>query len=383
MAAVAAATLRRACPCSYTPAQIVFGSTGSKRVKAAVFYSHNDIRVEEVPTPEPGPGEVLVRIGTAGICGSDLHRYRLGGMPGQTYPMMTGHELAGEIAALGPGVTGLEVGQRVGVEPMHLVGCGRCRWCRRGDYNQCPNRGVRDGRRRGSKGFAQYDVATPDYVYPLPDNVSVAAAAILDVVAVAVHGNHRVHVEPWEHVVVIGTGPIALCAGLIARSCGPKQVIMSGIDDPTLRFAREVGACDVAINSATTSLKEAVLDLTDGGADVVFEAVGGTAPTFPQALDLAAPGGRVALVGTFQVPQTFVPQVPRRKELTLFWSDSYATWRGVREYQIAIDMVADGRVPADRLITHRYPLDDIAEAFRVADQKLQTGAVKTVIEPFA
>jgi len=109
----------------------------------------------------------------------------------------------------------------------------------------------------------------------------------------------------------------------------------------------------------------------------------GTAPTFPQVLDLAAPGGRVGLVGTFQVPQTFTPQVPRRKELTLHWSDSYATWRGVREYQLAIDMVADGRVRADRLITHRFPLDDIAEAFQMADQKLQTGAVKTVVQPFA
>jgi threonine dehydrogenase-like Zn-dependent dehydrogenase len=171
--------------------------------------------------------------------------------------------------------------------------------------------------------------------------------------------------------------------GMIARSSGPKRVIMAGLDEPTLRFAREVGACDVTVNSAQVGLKEAVLELTDGGADVVFEAVGGTAPTFPQALDIAAPGARVAAVGTFQVPQTFTPQIPRRKELTVYWSDSYATWRGVREYQIAIDMVADGRVRADRLITHRFPLDEIATAFRVADQKLQTGAVKTVLLPFA
>ncbi len=352
-------------------------------MKAALFYSHNDIRVEEVPTPDPAAGEVLVRIDTAGICGSDLHRYRLGGQPVQTYPHMTGHELAGEIVELGPGVAGLTVGQRVGVEPQHLVGCGLCRWCRRGDYHNCQNRGRRDGRRLSSHGFAQYDTAVSDYVYPLPESVSVDAAAILDVVAVAVHANHRVHVEPWERVVVIGCGPIALCIGMIARSCGPKQVIMAGLDDPTLKFAREIGACDVTVNSARDDLKQAVLDLTDGGADVVYEAVGGTAPTFPQALDVAAPGARVAEVGTFQVPQTFTPQAPRRKELTVYWSDSYATWRGVREYQIAIDLVAAGRVKADKLITHRFPLDEIATAFQVADQKLQTGAVKTVVQPFA
>lgn len=352
-------------------------------MKAAVFYSHNDIRVEDAPCPEPGPGQVLVRIASAGICGSDLHRYRLGGMAGQAYPHMTGHELAGEIAALGLGVTGLAVGQRVGVEPQHLVGCGDCRWCRRGDYNNCPQRGTRDGTRLSSHGFAQYDLAVADYVYPLPDNVTLEAASILDVVAVALHGVHRVHPEPWETVAVIGCGPIALCAGMIARSCGPRRVIMAGLDDPTLAFAKDLGACDVTVNSARDDLKRAVLDHSDGGADVVYEAVGGTAPTFPQALDIAASGARIAEVGTFQVPQTFTPQVPRRKELTVFWSDSYATWRGVREYQIAIDMVADGRVKADRLITHRFPLDEIATAFRVADQKLQTGAVKTVLHPFA
>lgn len=352
-------------------------------MKAALFYSHNDIRVEEVPTPSPGPGEVLVRIATAGICGSDLHRYRLGGMPGQHYPHMTGHELAGTIVALGDDVDGLSVGERIGVEPQHLVGCGTCRWCRRGDYHSCPNRGIRAGRRVASHGFAQFDVASADSVYPLPDAVSTDAAAILDVVAVAVHANHRVHVQPWESVAVIGCGPIALCIGMIARSCGPRRVIMVGLDDPTLRFAQELGACDITINSGASDLTEAVREATDGGADVVFEAVGGTAPTFPQALEIAAPGARIAEVGTFQVPQTFPPQIPRRKELTVFWCDSYATWRGVREYQIAIDMVADGRVRADRLITHRFPLDDIATAFSVADQKLQNGAVKTVVLPFA
>ncbi len=350
-------------------------------MKAAMFYSHNDIRVEEVPSPEPGPNEVLVRVVTAGICGSDLHRYRLGGMSGQRYPHLTGNELAGEVVGLGAGVGGLHIGQRVGVEPNHLVGCGKCRWCRRGDEHNCATRGTHNGRRVGSHGFAQCDVAIEGYVHPLPDNVSTDAAAILDVVAVALHGVHRVMPEPWEHVAVIGSGPIALSIGMIARSCGAKRVLMAGLDDPTLEFAKAIGACDVAINSAKTDLKQRILDATDGGADVVYEAVGGTAPTFAQALDIAAPGGRVATVGTFQVPQTFVPQIPRRKELSLFWCDSYSSWRGVREYQIAIDMVADGRVRADQMITHHFPLDEIAHAFDIADRKLETGAVKTVIHP--
>src|SRR5919197_3212662 len=103
-------------------------------MKAALFYGGPDIRVEELPVPAPGPGEVLVRVGAAGICGSDLHRYRQPA-PTATVPTRAGHELAGEVAALGPGVAGLAVGQRVGVEPLHLLGCGACPQCRRGEYH--------------------------------------------------------------------------------------------------------------------------------------------------------------------------------------------------------------------------------------------------------
>ena len=121
--------------------------------------------------PDARPGEVLVRIGAAGVCGSDLHPYR-GASPWgaqEPGPRRAGHELAGTIEALGPGVTHLAVGQRVGVEPMHLVGCGRCRQCRRGDYHVCPTRGMHNGQRRGSAGFSELDLAVAENVYPLPD----------------------------------------------------------------------------------------------------------------------------------------------------------------------------------------------------------------------
>ncbi len=125
-------------------------------MKAALFYGGPDIRVEQVPDPVPGPGEVLVRVQAAGICGSDLHGYRnpaasLHAGPG---PRLSGHELAGVVAVLGAGVTGLSVGQRVGVEPRHLVGCGHCRWCRRGDYHLI-KQNIETNRSIGMQTFAQ------------------------------------------------------------------------------------------------------------------------------------------------------------------------------------------------------------------------------------
>jgi len=135
-------------------------------MKAALFYGGPDIRVEMVPDPVPGSGEVLVRVRAAGVCGSDLHRYRRRD-DRQAEPSMTGHELAGEIAAVGPGVTGLAVGQRVGVEPRHLVSCGHCRYCLRGDTELCPEVGMEDGRHVQSTGFAEYSLEPASNCYPL------------------------------------------------------------------------------------------------------------------------------------------------------------------------------------------------------------------------
>lgn len=354
-------------------------------MKAALFYGGRDIRVEELPDPEPGPGEVLVRIGAAGVCGSDLHPYR-GASPWgaqEPGPRRAGHELAGTIAALGAGVTHLAVGQRVGVEPMHLVGCGRCRQCRRGDYHVCPTRGMHDGRRRGSAGFSELDLAVAENVYPLPDSISLDAASLLDVYGCGVHAINRVPLRAMEHVCVVGTGPIGLTMGQVARAAGARQVIMIGRRDEPLDFAVKVGAADTVVNNTrVASLGEAIADLTGGElCDAVFESVGGTSDTMAQAVEAAAYGGRIGIIGAFWGDVAVAYRVANRKELDLLWCNSYASWHGVREFQIALDMVAEGRVLAEALISHRYPLADIAEAFRAADDKSASGAVKVLVNP--
>ena len=132
------------------------------------------------------------------------------------------------VAALGPGVTGLSTGQRVGIEPEHLIGCGACQECRRGDSHLCATRGQRDGARLGSHGFSEYDVCLARNVHPLPDSVSEDAAAILDCYACAVHALHRTPVTPDSTALVIGTGAIGMTLGQVLRAAGARQVIMVG-----------------------------------------------------------------------------------------------------------------------------------------------------------
>jgi 2-desacetyl-2-hydroxyethyl bacteriochlorophyllide A dehydrogenase len=350
-------------------------------MKTAMFYGGPDVRVEEVPTPAPGPGEVTVRVRAAGICGSDLHGYRQA-RPGVSYPIRAGHELSGEILEIGPGVSGLAVGQRVGIEPMHLLGCGSCTQCQRGDYHICPRRGQRGGKSLHSSGFSECDVVAASNVFPLPDHVSLEEAAILDVYAVAVHGVNRLPVKPYHSVVILGTGAVGLTQGQVARALGARQVIVVGQRDDPLEIARACGAADAVINASRVDPVRAVFDLTAGeGADVVFETVGGKANTIQQGCDMAAYGGKVGVVGLFVEPVSIDTRPAMRKEIEIRWVNSYSTWNGVREFQIALDLLARGKVQARPLITHRVPLDLVAEGFAWANDKRGSGAIKVLVIP--
>ena len=351
-------------------------------MKAAMFYGGKDIRVEELPDPVPGPGEVLIDVQAAGICGSDMHGYRVRPEnPWFPYPHTDGHELAGVVAALGPGVSKLKVGDRVGVEPLHLIGCGSCRWCRLGHYEACPTRGTVDGVRRHSSGFAQLDVAPEENCYLLPDDLPMEAAAILDVYACAVHVAHRVPVNPSYNVVVVGAGAIGLSAAEAYKALGARQVIVVDVVDQALAKAKEVAA-DQVVNSAQVDPVQAVKDLTNGqGADIVIEAVGGRAPTFANDLHMVARTGTLGIIGMYSLPQTLDSQEAMAKQMQITWINSYGAWEGVPEFRIAMDMMASGRFHPLQLVTHRFPLDDIAAGFAAADNKRDSGAIKVVVIP--
>jgi len=351
-------------------------------MKAAMFYGGKDIRVEEVPDPVPGPGEVLIEVKAAGICGSDLHGYRVKQeRPWFPYPHTSGHELTGVVVEVGSDVSKVRVGDRVGIEPLHLIGCGTCRWCRQGHYEACPNRGRVDGVRRHSSGFAELDVAPESNCYPLPDELPTEAASILDVYACAVHVVHRVPVKPSYNVVVVGAGPIGLSAAEAYRALGARQVIVVDMLEHALAKAKEVAA-DEVVNAAEVDPVEVVRELTGGdGADIVIEAVGGRAPTFANDVHMVARNGTLGIIGMYTEPQTLDSQEAMAKQMQITWINSYGAWEGVPEFQIAMDMMVAGRFHPLEMITHRFPLDEIGEAFATATNKRESKAIKVLIIP--
>ena len=348
-------------------------------MKASIFYGGNDIRLEELPAPELGPGEVLIRVKSAGICGSDLHLYR---NSEPVEPHQRGHELAGEVVAAGNGVTNLSPGQRVAIEAEHLVGCGVWRFCRQGQYHICPSRGIRHGQRYSSHGFSEYDVCVAENCHPLPDHVPYDAAAILDCYACGVHALNRTPVGPAGTVVVLGTGAIGFTLGQLAKSYGAGRVVMVGTRREPLEVAKGAEAADIVVANSEGDPVEAVMEITDGrGADSVFETVGGSAPTLGQAIDMSRYGGAISVLGLFPEPVEIDAVVAMRKELHIEWSNSFSTWQGLSEYETAFRIVAGGKVNPNPIITTHYPLSQIDDAFEAACNKQTSGAIKVMVHP--
>ena len=356
-------------------------------MRAAVFGGGQDIRVEEIPAPRPKTGQVLVEIRAAGICGSDLHRYRGidpwgGGGPG---PRLAGHELAGVITELGDGVTGLALGQGVAVIPMQLKACERCPPCRRGATNLCLERGRVGGKRLASVGFAELDVASAEHAVPVPVGLPLEIAALADVYACALHALHRVRVTAIDTVLIVGSGSVALALGQILRASGAARVLLAGRRDAALELAKRCGAADEVINSRRVELASTVAEHTAGsGADAVFEVVGGTtSETLRQGVEALAGGGTLAILGAFEGDVRIPYREANRKEITIRWSNGYSRWQGRSEFALVLDWLATGRLDGTSLITHRFPLKEIGQAFRAADDKAASGAVKVIVEPAA
>jgi (R,R)-butanediol dehydrogenase/meso-butanediol dehydrogenase/diacetyl reductase len=321
-------------------------------MRAAVFHGPRDIRLTEVPDPIPRPGEVLIKVQRAGICGSDVNRFLYGSHPWPPGFIM-GHEFSGEIAELGPGASGWRVGDQVVVEP--TLYCGACFYCRQGYHNRCV-----DFMRRGITGsgtdgaFAEY-VRVPAYqLHRRPPELSPDLGALVEPTAVSVHGWRLAGVERPDSVVVVGTGNIGLLAIVVARAKGARQIIAVGKYAPRQELALAYGAA-LVLEPVDPRLGERILERTDGlGAALVLEAAG-TPSSLRTAVGAARKGGKIVVLGVFQEEVALDYRTILLHEKQIIGSVIYQR----QDFADAIRLLTRGEVHARRHITGEIPLDAI------------------------
>ena len=329
------------------------------------------LALEDVARPEPGPGEVVVAVRNCGICGSDLHWYHDQMMIPAVCP---GHEIAGEIADVGPGVTTLRAGDRVAVEG--IATCGACRYCVSGDYQRCPNIGIVGMTIPG--GFADYLRMPARHCFRVPDGIEFATAALGEPLGVAVHGVRLSGLEIGQRVVVLGAGTIGLMAIVAARAGGAGEIVVTARRPQQKAAALALGADRVVDDVDPSAL---MAEASDDPVDLVIETVGGTADTLDTAVAVCRPGGTICVLGAYTKSPPFPALFVLVKELRIIGSLVYGRAGARADFDIALDLLhRHGPRIAQTLITHRFPLDRIDDAFRAAADKT-TGSIKVTIAP--
>jgi L-iditol 2-dehydrogenase len=343
-------------------------------MRAAVIRAWNDIGVEEVATPELGPGEVLLRVGACGICGTDLKMVS-GGFAGRwppALPFVPGHEWAGTVVALGPGAEGLEPGDRVAAE--NHAGCGACPNCRAGRYNLCERAGQPGYRLYGHTAqgaLAEYAVRPTRVLHKLPPEVSDEAGALVNQGAMAVHAVRRTGLDPGSRVAVLGPGLLGIMTALVARASGATEVAVVG-RGPRLDIVRGYGL--TAVDREATDPVEAVRALTAGrGADRVYDCTGDPG-AMAQAVGMVRRGGRVALLGLCGGRTAELSP----DALVLDEVDLMGIRSSPNAYPAMIALMASGVVDPKPLLTHVLPLDDVSEAY---DALRERRSVRPVLVP--
>jgi L-iditol 2-dehydrogenase len=346
-------------------------------MRAAVYRGVNDMRLEEVPVPEAGPGEILVRVHTCGICGTDLKKIATGS---HSAPRIFGHETAGMVAKTGDGVRKFKVGDRVVV--FHHIPCGECYYCRHKTFAQCATYkkvGCTAGFEPSGGGFAEY-VRVMDWIVEkgtvaIPDGVSFEQACFVEPVNTCIKGIETLDLRQDETVLVMGQGPIGLILATLAKRAGTR-VITSDLHPARLTIANNFGLQNT-IDASRANAVEAMRGMTDGrGADAVILAVGGNS-LIRSAMDAARPGGRVLLFAqTVRGEAAIDPAAVCVDEKALLGSYSAS----VDLQDESVRFVMNREMDLERLISHRFPLESGVEALNLAAHP-QPDSMKIVIQP--
>jgi len=324
------------------------------------------------PVPEPGPGEVRVRIEACGICGSDLHFYHRGPLCPGTSP---GHEMAGVVDVVGDGVAGFAVGDRVAVEP--LASCGRCHACQTGRDAICPEARLFGVHQHG--GLAEYLAVPARRLFRVAADLPPALAALTEPMAVAVHGLRRGQLQAGQRVLVLGAGTIGLVATRAALALGAGEVFLTARHAHQAELGRHLGATRVLAEHEATPEGLARLGC-DAPFDLVVETVGGDASTLRDAITAVRPGGTISVLGLFFGDVGLDSLSLFVKESTLTWSNCYARGPEGADFEAAAALVSRCRDELAGLATHQVPLAEVERAFRLATDK-KSGTVKVSVLP--
>ena len=346
-------------------------------MQAAVYRGINDVRVENVPVPAIGPGEILIRVHTCGICGTDLKKISTGS---HSAPRIFGHETSGTVAALGSGVSKFRVGDRVAA--FHHIPCGECYFCRHKTFAQCPvykQVGCTAGFEPSGGGFAEY-VRVMDWivrrgVVRVPAEVSLEQACFVEPVNTCMKGIEALRLQRGETVLCIGQGPIGIILSVLAKRVG-VTVITSDLYPQRLKISTSFGL-DRVVDASRTDTVGRIRELTEGrGADAVIVAVGGNS-LIRSAMDAARPGGRVLLFAQTARGEAMIdPAAVCVDEKTLLGSYSAS----VDLQEEAVNFVFGHEMDFSRLISHRFPLSRSVEALKLAANP-QPESLKVVIQP--
>jgi len=341
-------------------------------MRAVVARGGRTLQLELVVIPEPGPGEVRVRVGACGICGSDLHLRHLGVIQEGLTP---GHEIAGRVDTLGAGVTGFAPGDAVVVEP--LASCGLCAACRSGREATCPS--VKLFGVHANGGMAEQVVVPAARLFRVDPALDARVAALAEPLAVVVHGLRRGGFEAGQRVLVLGAGNIGLLAAMAARAWGAGEVAISARHPHQAELARRMGATRVLREEEATPKALAAAAQRDGGAELVIETVGGQADTLRAAGAAIAPGGTISVLGLFLGPVSLDGFGLFTREGTVAFSNCYA--RSPRaDFADAVALLEAERERLAPLVTHTVPFSDPERAFALAEDK-RAGAIKVSLVP--
>ena len=339
-------------------------------MRAAVLTTIRKVEIQELPIRDAGPGEVLIRVRAAGICGAELHAF-IGTHPFRKPPFQMGHEMAGDVVDVGPGVVSLAKGDRVSVLPAE---CGYCSTCRGGAPNLCENK-IHLGTPQWPGCFADYITAPEASVFKVPSNVTYQEAAIAEPLSVAVHAVRQIGTVLGGSVAILGAGTIGLGCVAAAREAGAASICVTDIADFNLEVANRFGA-SLIVNSHQKDPVAAIREATGGrGVDAVLIAAG-FPPVLNQAIAMVRPQGMVVIVALFDDIVT-IDQLHSlmsgEKILKCSWAST------PQDFKVAIDLIASGRIKAEDFITHRLPLEKTKEGLELLEKRHED-CIKIMLE---